>query len=220
MALSDYRRQLQALLPLGMAWARSPGATLTRFLDGVAEEFARIDARISAIFEEADPRTTVELLGDWERIAGLPDNCSGVLRDTVQARRQDLLSKLSATGGQSPEYFIGVARSLGFEIRIEEPLPFRIGETPIGTPIYDDSWHHVWRVIAPETTVEFFDVSNSSVGEPLARWGNGALECRINHLKPAHTIVQFIYTAPPSYLLLRDGSELLLNSSENVLMHS
>lgn len=216
----DYRRQMQALLPRGAAWPRAIGTTLTRFLDGAAEEFARIAARVRALFEEADPRTTTELLADWERVADLPDNCSGTLRDTLQGRRMDLVAKLTSTGGASRAYFIAVAATLGYEITIDEFDTFRVGESAVGDGLHGDAWAYTWRVNTPETTVTYFRAGLSSVGEPLARWGNAALECKLRQLKPAHTILQFAATAGLSVLLLTEGTPISLLSGENLNLAS
>lgn len=206
---ADYRRQLQALLPRGAAWTRALGAVLTRVLDSLAEEFARVDARARALINEALPDTTTELLPDWERVAGLPDGCSGRLRDTLQGRRLDLVSKLTATGGQSLAYFGAVAAALGYHITIEEFRPFRVGIGRVGTPVCGVRWHHVWRVNGPPTPITQFRSGLSAVGEPLRSWGNQALECRINQLKPAHTLVLFAYEPEP-LVLVKGGNVLLI----------
>lgn len=70
-----YLAQLQALLPPGSAWPRAANATLTKLLGALAEELARLDARALALIDEADGRSTLELLSDWERVCGLPDPC-------------------------------------------------------------------------------------------------------------------------------------------------
>ncbi|MGN7832671.1 YmfQ family protein [Pseudoxanthomonas sp. 22568] len=216
----DYLRQLQALLPLGKAWTRAPGALLSRVLEGLAQEFARIEARAESVMDEADPRTTLELLPDWERTAGLPDNCSGELRPTLLGRRQDLVSKLNAVGGQTPAYFIEIAKALGYAIEIQEYHPFRVGHSAVNEPINDGRWAHVWAVIAPNVTQTFWTVGQSSVAEPLSRWGNQSLECRLNELKPAHSVLIFIYTGRESYLLLNDGTPILLNDGGYILLNS
>lgn len=173
----DYRRQLQALLPIGTAWPRHAAATLTRFLDAAAEEFARIHARRDALFEEADPRTTTELLPDWERVAGLPDNCSGVLAETVQDRRNDLVAKLSSTGGATAAYLTAAALAAGYVIEIQELY---------GTP-------NEFKVITSANAQTYFTADASFADEPLVDWGNNTLECLINQLKPAHTSAVFVY---------------------------
>lgn len=216
----DYRRQLQALLPQGLAWSRSEDATLTRFLGALAEEFARIDARAGQLVDEAVPASTSELLFDWERVAGLPDNCAGQLQDTVQGRRQALESKLISTGGQSRDYFKAAAAGLGFAIEIEEHRPFRIGST-VGSTLAGTDWQFAWRVRAPEVNVRSFRAGASVVGEALASWGNADLECRIRQLAPAHTIPQFAYGGIEStVLLLEQGGALINEGGTAVLLES
>ena len=115
---ADYLSQLRGLLPSGVAWRAADGLSITNLLQAMADELARVDGRAAQLHEEADPTTTNEILPDWERIAGLPDNCSETLADTVQQRRSALVSKLTQQGGQSPQYFIDIAAALGYMARI------------------------------------------------------------------------------------------------------
>lgn len=216
---TDYRRQMQALLPRGQAWPRALDAVLTRFLDAIAEEFARIGLRATRLVDEADPRTTLDLLADWERVAGLPDSCSGLLADTQQGRRNDLVSKMVGRGGQSIAYFINVARALGFEITIEEFRPFRVGRSRVGDALTNGDWRFAWRVRAPSVTVMRFRVGQSAAGESLATWGNAGLECRIRHYQPAHTNVIFAYGgSTDDVFLLPDGTPLLVPEGIGLLL--
>jgi uncharacterized protein YmfQ (DUF2313 family) len=187
-----YRDLLLALLPPGRAFSRENGTTIDALLDGMAQELARIDARADELTVEVNPLTTNELLPDWERVAGLPDNCAAELADTVQGRRQALVAKLTGTGGQSRQYFIDVAAALGYTITITEFDLFHVGD-PVGLPLYGDDWQFAWQVNAPATTIVDFRVGESTVGEPLRSWGNDDLECKINQLKPAHTVAIFSY---------------------------
>jgi uncharacterized protein YmfQ (DUF2313 family) len=184
---------LQALLPPGAAWTRETGATLTRLLEGLAEELARIDARCADLLREADPRTTAELISEWERITGLPDPCTGPY-DTLQERRSAIVSQLTDAGGQSPAYFIALALTLGYTITVEDGFqPFRVGLNSVGDALNGADWAYVWRVNAPETTVRTFAVGQSTVGEQLRTWGNELLECVLTRRKPAHTHILFSY---------------------------
>lgn len=197
----QYRAQLKALLPSGQAFPRERGNTLDALLDAMSIELARDDARADQLVVEAIPSTTTELLPDWERVAGLPDNCSGTLADTVQGRRADLVAKLNSLGGQSKAYFIALALQLGFTVYIEEFRPFRTGLSSMGDAFTNGDWAFTWRVTGPAVAVIRFRTGQSSAGEPLASWGNSALECRFNQLKPAHTHIIFAYpggdTGPP-----------------------
>lgn len=188
----DYLQQLQSHLPLGPAWPRDIDSLTTKILESFAEEYARIDARIEDLVDEADPRTTSELLPDWERVLGLPDPCVPA-GQTFQQRRAAVVAKLTNTGGQSRDYFIALAAYLGFEITITEFTPFRVGSSAVGDPLCGSDWWYAWRVNAPATTSIFFRVGSSTVGEPLQSFGNELLECVFNRLKPAHTTIIFAY---------------------------
>jgi len=189
----QYRQALQSLLPPGPAFTREPNALLTKLLDALAQELYRADLRAAQLIDEAFPDTTTELLPDWERVAGLPDAC-GEIAGTIQERRRDLLAKLTARGGQSRQYFIDLAAQLGFTITISEFRPFRVGMNAVGEPLYGADWWFVWQVNASETTYTYFRTGASSIGEPLRTWGNHRLECVVDQLKPAHTIVIFSYS--------------------------
>ena len=60
-----WRGQLERLLPSGPAWAVPADGTMDNLLAALADEFARADGRITALLDEADPRTALELLGNW-----------------------------------------------------------------------------------------------------------------------------------------------------------
>ena len=190
---AEYREQLKALLPPGQAFPRDPGTTLHDLLDGMSIELARLDGRASVLPQEANPATSLELLPDWERVAGLPDKCSGVIEETLQGRRNALLTKLTSTGGASTAYFIELAASLGYTVTIEEFRPFRVGVSRAGDLLTNGPWAYTWLIRAPEVSVTSFRVGQSAVGERLRTWGNDTLECKINQLKPAHTVALFAY---------------------------
>jgi uncharacterized protein YmfQ (DUF2313 family) len=192
MDAAAYLDQLQALLPPGAAWPREADATLTALLSAWAEELARVDARASDLVEEADPRTTFELLPDWERVAGVPAPCLEGLDQTVQQRRNALVGQLTALGGASRAYFIGVAAALGFEIAITEFRPHTVNDD-VEAEILGDSWAFAWRVNSAEAPVIELVVTDD-VEQPLAAWGNDLLECALGRLKPAHTVLLFTYT--------------------------
>ncbi len=99
---ADYLQQLQALLPQGIAWSREPDANLTKLLSTLASEYLRLDERGGELVEDALPTHTVEMLPDWERVAGLvvDENAS------IEYRQRQLVNKLNFHGGQSRAFFI------------------------------------------------------------------------------------------------------------------
>lgn len=188
--LIDYLTQLQSLLPKGVAWNREEGSTLSTVLAGFAKEFLNVDVRVESFHREADPSRALEMLADWERAVGLPDPCTGPL-ETLEGRRSAVVARLGSQGGQSREFFIKLAETLGYTITITEHKPFRVGSR-VGEALTNGPWQHAWRVTAPETTVRRFKVG-AAVGERLATWGNQELECAIERAKPAHTTAIFSY---------------------------
>jgi uncharacterized protein YmfQ (DUF2313 family) len=194
LSADDYLRQLQALLPPGPAWPRDDDAPLTRELAGISVEPSRIDARATQLAEELDPRTTSELLLDWERVAGLPDACvaaSGVTQSTAQ-RRAALVARLTMIGGQSRAYFIALAAYLGYAITITE-FPLHDVCSDVSASLNASPWQYAWQVNAALNTVIELTVADGA-DDALAAWSNTALECVLNRFKPAHTTLIFSYT--------------------------
>jgi uncharacterized protein YmfQ (DUF2313 family) len=190
----DYKEILKANTPQGRAWPTDEeDSTLNQLYDALAQEFARVDGRVDELFQEMNPKETLELLADWERVMGLPDNC-GTPPETVQARRNAIITKLNAIGSGKPQYFIDLAAAFGFPITITEFRAFRAGIGEAGTPIYSEEWAYYWQVNAALLNIFYFRAGLSTAGEALRTWGNETLECLINRYKPAHTDVIFSYT--------------------------
>jgi uncharacterized protein YmfQ (DUF2313 family) len=188
--VADYLAALQALLPSGYAWPRDAEATLTKLLDAWAEGLARVDGRADDLADEADPRTAFEMLVDWERVCGLPDGCSDY-EDTLAQRRQAVLAKLAARGGQSPAYFVALAQTIGYRVTLEEFRPFTT-RTACDQPICDAAWAFAWRLRAPAQTVRPLTTAGTCA-ERLAAWGNEKLECLLAQVAPGHTTLLFAY---------------------------
>lgn len=188
-----YAAQLRQLLPQGKAWNLDAGSIIRKLLDAMGDELARVDSRAADFIRETDPRTTIELLAEWETMLGLPDPCVSPSQ-TIQQRRAAVVAKYTTIGGQSRAFFIALAGALGYDITITEFRPFRAGRSAAGDDLTNGPWIHAWRVNAPETSIFYFRAGASGAGEPLRRWGNEELECVISAKKPAHTIVLFAYS--------------------------
>lgn len=186
-----YLSQLQALLPTGAAWPREPDTVLTTVLAAMADGLARAHNRALDLIEEADPRTTLELLADWERVCGLPDPCSGQAA-TIAERRAQVVARLTATGGQSPAYFIALAAALGFDITITERRARYYGRRRHGTPYGGEEMQRIWEVHLPPELVFRRHHGQGFHGEPFASWGAQSLICMLERLKPAHTIIWYV----------------------------
>lgn len=190
---ADFLAALQSLMPRGANWPRDPDATLTKVLSGLVPIYQRQTSRSNQLLVDAFPTTTVELLPEWEETLGLPDPCAG-LSPTLQARRNQVIARLTSVGGQSAAYFISLALSLGFVVTETNYAPFRMGQSRVGQQLGGQDWFFVFSINAPLNTVTPFRMGQSATGEPLNYWGNTVLECELTEVAPAHSIIQFHYS--------------------------
>lgn len=188
----DFYSQLRALLPFGPAWEFADESQDGQQLQGLAVEPSRIMQRLNQLVDEADPRTTYELLPDLERVFGLPTDCMQGVDQTLEQRRAALHAQMISTGGQSKAYFVGIAAAAGYSITITEYRPSDVGMS-VDDEILGDDWAYTWQVNAPLSTISEFTF-DSGVDEAISSWGNEQLECLIKRFKPAHTIVLFSYS--------------------------
>jgi len=190
LAADAYRDQLLALQPPGAALPTDPKSTWAKLLHGLADELSRVDARAGALLDESDPRSTAELLEDWERIAGLPDACAED-GQTVDQRRAAVHARVAGIGGQSIQYFVNLAARLGYAVTITEYRPHDVTHD-VTHALYGEDWAHAWAVNVAQHAV-FVHTVAGGVDDALATWGNARLECAIRAAAPAHTIVLFVY---------------------------
>lgn len=206
---ADYAEAFAGLLPSGAAWSRDPSSVLMRLLRGQAEIWGEVDGRTSDLLErETDPRTTTDLLSEWERAFGLPDPCVQEPL-TIEERRIVLVQRMTTEGGQSRAFFYAVAAKLGYVIRIKERAPFmagisRAGDTRATSAAAED---YRWEVGPPEirfswtikvsgSRLAWFRAGSGQAGvDPHLRISLASdLECLIRRWKPAHTEVVFDYS--------------------------
>lgn len=174
----DYFQVLRQLLPQGFAWNIKPGGVMERLLCALGYEPARVERRAAELIEEADPRTTEELLPDWERIAGLPGACNTNPPTTLEGRRAALVAKLTERVAESRTFFLALAAELGYplaEIR-HEHQPFQCGISRCGDPLqgWHGQWTYAWTLIANATTEN-----------------DDTLRCLVLEYAQAHTTVLF-----------------------------
>jgi uncharacterized protein YmfQ (DUF2313 family) len=204
----DYAQQFLSLLPQGQAWPTEPGSTLTRACDGLSQYWGFVDSRAADLLErESDPRTTIEILPEWEKAWGLPDPCFPSAT-TIAERQLMLVLFMTWMGGQSRDYFKSVAEFVGYTIEIKEIAPFmcgisRVGDTREGPPPSPiEAQNFRWYIGPPEQRF-YWQVNVGQVGLTWFRAGSGEagvdhhLEfsiptefiCLLDRWKPAHTMI-------------------------------
>lgn len=189
----DFLRALLHLPPPGRAFSGDPDTVQAAVFTPPGNALASVHAAAVLLLEqEADPFYTELLLPEWEADWGLPDPCTPVA-PTIAQRRAALLAKIAAQGGQSPAYFVAVAAAMGITITITEYSPFRLGSR-LGSPLLGPGWQFVWQVNAPSITVRYLRLGSSALGERFATVSNTELACRLNQIRPAHTLLRFVYS--------------------------
>ena len=195
MTADQYLAQLQALLPSGAAWTREPDADLTNAMLAIATELARIDARLDDLVNEGDVRTATELMTDWERVLGLPDDCMANTVLNLAQRRLLAHQRLVEEGGQSAAYYIGLAELLGEPgCTVSEFRPMNCND-PCTYSLGSQGDRFYWNFNiphAPENLAPFN--CNDDCNDAMQTYTPSLAECPIRERKPAHTQVLFTYS--------------------------
>lgn len=123
----DYAEALLNELPDGRAWPRQVERVVSIVCTGLAQVWGALETAASKLLEvESDPRITQDLLPDWERNFGLPDECYSEPL-TIGDRQIALVQRMTLEGAQSREFFITEAAKIGYVISITEYRPFVCG---------------------------------------------------------------------------------------------
>jgi len=197
--LKKYQRLLRQLFPKGKAWEAIEDQTsdLRKLLDSLGNEACRVEERSLQLVEESDPRTTSEMLPDWERLLALPDECEQDPASlTIQERRDRLVQVLTTQGGQYPDFYKRLAENFGFDtniIDVQDQPPFQAGRARAGDRLTNGDWIFTFIVELPATESKIFRAGDGRAGDPLRFYSNPTLECLFNKHKPAHTIVIFSF---------------------------
>lgn len=134
MKTPDFDKVLFSLLPPGVCF-RKNAANLGDLLSYAAGWFWHIEDEAFRIIGEI-PGHLNDHLPEWERITGLPDKACLEPENFLQ-RQSAIITRLSATGGQSPAYLEEVANSVSsypekqITVQRQEPLKFSVNGVDI-----------------------------------------------------------------------------------------
>lgn len=191
---AQYKQQLRALLPPGPAWDPELVPEVDLVLEGVSQEFARIEARAVAALNEMDPGAVSELVPDWEAVMNLPDPCLGA-NPAFEDRRLAVRQRLVAVGGQSISYFVDLAVGQGYpDATVVEHRAPRFGRARFGLAHFG-TWQaqFMWTLNTGGRQREGRRFGVSYWGERFGANPGSAIECVIRRAAPAHTAVRINY---------------------------
>lgn len=157
-----------------------------KLLLSFAEELERFHDRVTDLLRESIPGLSRELLTEWEETLGLPDSCSP-LAPTIEERAQIAHAKYTGNYyGQSRQFFIDYALSLGAIITISEysgyGSVFRVDKNRVDrTPLEGIAGARLWSA----TSRYKWTIHVLSLGTISLEY----LQCRIEQIKPAHTVI-------------------------------
>ena len=186
---ADYAQQLAALLPSGPAWEQEFQPVLHNLLHALAPEFARLDMRALQVLNESFLTTFHETLADWERVLGLPDECSGA-GGTVGERKALVRSRLLDLGGQTPAFYMQLAIRAGYpNAWVQELRTPRFGSASFGRSRFG-TWaaQHMWILHAGGRLPGGLRFGVGVWGERFGGAPGNALVCLIRRAAPAHTL--------------------------------
>jgi uncharacterized protein YmfQ (DUF2313 family) len=183
------------LLPTGWAWTRAEDTLLARLLAAPAAEMQRFEVAAEALLLQVDPRLSLELLPDFERVLG-PDPCG---RDLVASagglddRRRSAHARWTAQGFQTPAYYVALCAALGVPATVTEADVAMCGELQAGMELTPDDERFVWVVTIPDIRVIEAEAGGLEAGGLLGELVPSLVECVIRRLAPAHTTPVFSY---------------------------
>lgn len=102
--------------PVGLLWQNvfNPDSNLGKLVAALAVEYYRLCLLTEKISIETDIRQTTDLLEEWEKSVGIPNECFDNTYSTAIRRRNIELLFSNFGGAQTKPDFIRIANELGF----------------------------------------------------------------------------------------------------------
>jgi len=194
--LDGWLEATYALMPPGpIVWPRDPASNWGGLLGVIAEERRQRHNRALVLLDsESFPTTALELLPEFEELAGLPDPCRP-LPGTLAQRRAELVDQFFADHVPTRELLLKLAGQAGWNIEIHEQQDFVAGLSVAGEPVGESDF--VWIVYVLGQSIEFFRAGQNAAGDVLFTFPDiSTLECVLRRASPAHCQVHFVVPDP------------------------
>ncbi len=164
----DLLPQVLQLTPRGAAWGTDEAGDGRGALPVMLQVWRGLAAHAAANYAtewdlaiQALPSAITWSLPDWEDEYGLPDPCVSGQAGTAQ-RVAAVRARFGAQGGQSPAYFICLARSLGYDIDIDEPTQFHCDDSECIGDNITELWFTADDGGCDDTPIESYELTSVS----------------------------------------------------------
>lgn len=201
-------RQLASTIPDGRAWqAKSlPGTNMYALVSACAAEFREIQKQIETLAKEFDVRMTDQLLPDWEKSTGLPEECIGALA-SLEDRRSAVILRLRRIPFVTAAEFEQLAFELtGLSVTVVPGSEIEI--FPLDFPLRFATGNSYFKL-----HVIFNDVIGGfpySFAFPFLRSPSQIVECVFRQIVSATVLLIFESASPPAPgPLIMDGFAIM-----------
>lgn len=159
-----------------------------KILYAFGHELFNFKERVNALINEAIPGLSRELLPEWERDLGLPDECS-LQVSTFEERARVVHTKYTTKySGLSKSFFLDYALNMGSIIKVYDLVgsgqPFRVNKSRVDrTPTDGIAGARLWS--AGATFKWIVEIKKS---DPNKNY----LHCRFLQMNPAHMVLIWV----------------------------
>lgn len=179
---ADYLAAMQALMPRGRIWPRDASTTQSKVLAGLTKSYEAQNARANNLLIDAFPKTTTELLPEWEASLGLPSSAAGPA-SALLARQMLVVARFVGAGGIAIPCFTRYAALLGYVISIHGHAPFRCGQSRCAQPLGGPEQMYAITVSTPAATAT-----------PFGAYGPAVLQSELQRIAPPYSVLNFLFT--------------------------
>jgi uncharacterized protein YmfQ (DUF2313 family) len=171
---------------------------LGKLIAGLALEYWKIQILNKKYSIQTDINQTIDLIEEWEKSVGLPNDCFPKGSDSLDFRRKLTEQVFSNFGGvQTTEDFQRVADFFGYSVIVKKtdfarfPLIFPI--IFVGTE--EEISHTIWVEIisGPDEEEPFFGGDDFKFPLPFGLLKKSFLQCLFDLLAPANVLVYIVY---------------------------
>jgi uncharacterized protein YmfQ (DUF2313 family) len=184
-------------LPTGILYAaKNIGESkLKKMLRALAYELTREQDKLYELSYEHKLDTTTNLIQEWERALGIPDDCFNT-NQPIEIRRKQIVAKFAKMNLLTEQDWIDLAKLFGYDIQIIHPIENNGFDYTFDFYFYTDKELRFVMIIkfmglaAPEDVFDCtFDFTFSD--------DTNVVICLFEHLKPANVKLIFEYELTP-----------------------